>query len=49
MKELYEALTTLGVKASQVIVHWITTDRVSVYLDGEYFGIWDIQRKTFVD
>lgn len=48
MKELYKALTTLGIKGT-VITKMITTDRIVVYVDGEYFGIWDTTRKTFVD
>ena len=49
MKELYEALAKLGIKGTNIIVHWITTDRIAVYIDGEYFGIWDTRRKTFID
>ena len=49
MKELYDALTLLGIKTSKITVNWIAIDRIAVYLDGEYFGIWDIHRKTFVD
>ena len=49
MKELYEALEKLGVKGDHIIVNWIATDRIAVYIDGEYFGIWDTNRKTFVD
>lgn len=48
MKELHEALNTLGVKGT-ITTNQITTDRIAVYVDGEYFGIWDTNRKTFVD
>ena len=48
MKELYEALTKLGIEGT-IVTKWITTDRIAVYVDGEYFGIWDTNRKTFVD
>ena len=48
MKELYEALKRLNVKGKVVIKH-ITTDRIIVYINSEYFGIWDSIRKTFVD
>lgn len=48
MKELFEALKTLGVKGT-IVTNWITTDRIAVYVDDEYFGIWDTNRKTFVD
>lgn len=48
MKEIMKALRTLGVKGT-VTTKQITTDRIAVYVDGEYFGIWDNVRKTFVD
>lgn len=48
MKELLEALTKLGIKGT-VTTKWITKDRIVVYIDDEYFGIWDTIRKTFVD
>jgi hypothetical protein len=48
MKELYEALTKLGIEGA-IATKWITTDRIAVYVNGEYFGIWDTTRKTFVD
>lgn len=48
MKELYKALNTLHVKGI-VTTKQITTDRIAVFVDGEYFGIWDTHRKTFVD
>ena len=49
MNELFAALAALGVKDAAIIAHWITADRIAVYVDGEYFGIWDTIRKTFVD
>lgn len=48
MKELFEALVKLGTKG-KVTTKQITTDRIAVYVNGEYFGIWDTNRKTFVD
>ena len=45
MKELFEALVKLEV----ITTKRITIDRIAVYINGEYFGIWDIHRKTFVD
>jgi hypothetical protein len=48
MKELYNALNTLGVKGT-ITTKQITPDRIAVYVDSEYFGIWDTDRKTFVD
>lgn len=48
MKEIMKALRTLGV-GGNVTTKSITTDRYAVYVDSEYFGIWDTNRKTFVD
>ena len=48
MKELYEVLKTLGIKG-KITIKYITVDRIVIYVDGEYFGIWDTNRKTFVD
>ena len=48
MKEIKEALNKLNVKG-YVTSKWITTDRIAVYIDDVYFGIWDTVRKTFVD
>lgn len=46
--DLQAALTKLGIKDPPTI-KWITTDRMAVYINGKYFGIWDTARKTFVD
>ena len=48
MKEIKEALNKLGAEG-HITTKWITTDRIAVYLDDEYFSIWDTVRKTFVD
>ena len=48
MKEISKALKTLGVGGT-VTTKEITFDRIAVYVDGEYFGIWDTTKKTFVD
>lgn len=48
MKEIMKALRELGVSGI-VTTKDIDFDRFSVYVDGEYFGIWDTIRKTFVD
>ena len=45
---IYNALKTLGVNGTVNCRH-ITYDRVLVTVDGEYFGIWDSEKKTFVD
>lgn len=48
MKEIMKALRELGVRGI-VTTKDVDFDRFSVYVDGEYFGIWDTTRKTFVD
>lgn len=48
MKEIMKALRTLGVNG-YVTTKQITFDRYAVYVDSDYFGIWDTNRKTFVD
>ena len=45
MKELFTALVKLEV----ITTKQITEDRIAVYIAGEYFGIWDTKKKTFVD
>ncbi len=46
--EISKALEILGV-TGKATFHYITQDRVEVMINGEYFGIWDATRKTFVD
>ena len=48
MKEIMKALKELGVIGT-VTTKEISTGRTSIYINGEYFGIWDTDRKTFVD
>lgn len=48
VKELNTALEALGVKG-KVEAFVLCTGRIMVYVNDEYFGIWDIKRKTFVD
>jgi hypothetical protein len=48
MKDITKAIRDLGVRG-YVSTKTIDHDRCAVYLDGEYFGIWDSCRKTFVD
>lgn len=48
MKEIMKALKELGVDGLATS-QWVAPDRIAVYVDDEYFGIWDINRKTFVD
>ena len=46
--DLQSALIKLCVNGT-ITAKQITTDRIAVYLDGQYFGLWDTSRKTFVD
>ena len=46
--DLQAALIKLGVDGIVTAKH-IDSGRIAVYVDGEYFGIWDTGRKTFVD
>ena len=46
--EITEALDKLGALNEYIeLVH--NGERAKVYLDGEYFGIYDFVRRTFVD
>lgn len=50
--EIREALEQLGwdeKKCKTVRIDSIDENRYVVYVNGEYFGIWDSLRKTFVD
>lgn len=48
-KEIIKALEILGVKGEITLRPPIDPLRIVVMVDGEYFGIWDVLRKTFVD
>lgn len=48
MKDIMKALRAFGVNGI-VTTKEITTGRIAVYVDNDYFGIWDKIRKTFVD
>lgn len=48
MKEIMKELRTLGV-GGIVTTYQINFDRYTVYVDAEYFGIWDTNSKTFID
>lgn len=48
MKDITKALRELGVKGT-VTTKLVDLDRIAVYVNGEYFGLWDTTRKTFVD
>lgn len=43
-KEIHDALKNLGV-IGEVKLITITIDRIAVYVNGEYFGIWDTEKK----
>lgn len=47
-EEIKNALEILGVNGKATF-RYISHDRVEVKVNGEYFGIWDSIRKTFVD
>lgn len=48
INDILGALDALGVKGT-VTVEYIVPDRIKVIVNGEYFGIWDAKKKTFVD
>lgn len=48
--EALAALRALDVfGCTSISLHLVFGDRVAVEVDGEYFGVWDSVRKTFVD
>lgn len=42
------ALNTFGIRGNAK-AEYITADRIKVSVNGEYFGIWDTIKNTFVD
>jgi hypothetical protein len=48
-KEILVALENLGVKGEATLRPNKYLDQIKVFVNGEYFGIWDTRRKTFVD
>ncbi len=46
--DLHSALAKLGIKGT-ITTRQISAERIAVWVNGEYFGIWDTARKTFVD
>jgi hypothetical protein len=46
---LEDALEKNGIKKSDAVRFERMDDRVKVTVNGEYYGIWDINRRTFVD
>ena len=49
VKNIYAALRALGVKNLGRVVIVERAGRSVVYIDGERFGIYDHEKKTFVD
>lgn len=48
-EEIINALKILGVSGEITLHPPIDPLRIVVTVNGEYFGIWDVIRKTFVD
>ena len=48
-EEIIKALEILGVTGEITVRPPIDPLRIVVTVNGEYFGIWDVLRKTFVD
>ena len=49
VKNIFSALRALGVKDLSRVVIVELAGRSVVYIDGQRFGIFDHERKTFVD
>lgn len=47
--EIIKSLKNLGIKNFDKVVTEEKAGRSAVYIGGEYFGIYDHERKTFVD
>lgn len=45
INDIMNALYALGV----IAIEYIASNRFKVLVNGEYFGIWDAVKKTFVD
>ena len=48
ISNIKSALNKLGYKG-KARVEYIDTDRVVISLNGEYLGLWDTEKNTFVD
>jgi hypothetical protein len=42
------ALKTFGIKG-KANLEYVQADRIKVSVNGEYFGLWDAEKNTFVD
>lgn len=49
INEITAALAILGVSGKVTLRPIVDLDRIEVSVNGEYFGVWDSARKTFVD
>lgn len=48
MEEIKIALEKLGIKGN-ITIRYISIDRYEVFVNNKHFGIWDANKKTFVD
>ena len=48
IEKIIKALKKLGI-SGKATFEYINHDRIKVNVNGEYFGIWDAEKKTFVD
>lgn len=48
IEKILEALKKIGI-SGKATFEYITHDRIKVNVNGDYFGIWDAQKETFVD
>lgn len=48
-ENIFKSLKNLGIKNFDKVVTEEKAGRSVVYIGGEYFGIYDHERKTFVD
>lgn len=48
VSRIKRALTAFGV-AGKATAEYISEDRIKVSVNGEYFGLWDAEKNTFVD
>ena len=46
--KIITALKSLNVRG-KAHLEYIASDRVRITLNGEYFGIWDSEKATFID
>ena len=46
--EISRGLAALGIKSRDVNLN-LSGDRIVVIVNGEYFGLWDTRKATFVD